>query len=168
MKVHAFLISNTFFSTQPKCCLTFSWIELQMLLKCCLIHVNIVILSHFLLLLCLSPYLELGLFMSNLCNLCGIFIFIFINENVDKNYKSDTLVLLLIFKNISYYSLLIKLMKNANNSQMSKFSLRVLLSICLMFCQFQPGAVYKSIASLKQACNRHSSTTEIHMGLLMF
>ena len=27
-----------------------------------------------------------------------------------------------------------------------KFSLRMLLSICLIFCQFQPGAAYKSVA----------------------
>ena len=27
-----------FFSTQPQCCLTFWWIELQVLLRCCLIH----------------------------------------------------------------------------------------------------------------------------------
>ena len=59
-------------------------------------------------------------------------------------------------------------MKNANNSQISQFSLRVLLSICLMFCQFQPDFVYKSIDFLKQTCNRHSSIAEIHMGLLIF
>ena len=31
-----------------------------------------------------------------------------------------------------------------------KFSLRVLLSLCLIFCQFQPGAAYKSIAYKKK------------------
>ena len=29
-----------FFSTESRCCLTFSWIELQMLLRCCLIHIS--------------------------------------------------------------------------------------------------------------------------------
>ena len=29
------------------------------------------------------------------------------------------------------------------------FSLRVLLSICLIFCQFQPGVAYKSVSSKK-------------------
>ena len=33
-----FFISNTFFSIQSQCCLTFSWTELQMLLSCCLTH----------------------------------------------------------------------------------------------------------------------------------
>ena len=43
-----FFISHArFFSTQPRCCLTFSWIELQMLLRCCLIHISINILRHF-------------------------------------------------------------------------------------------------------------------------
>ena len=32
-----------------------------------------------------------------------------------------------------------------------KFSLGVLLSICLIFCQFQPGVAYKSVA-YKKAC----------------
>ena len=29
-------------TTHPQCCLTFSWIELQMLLSCCLMHVGII------------------------------------------------------------------------------------------------------------------------------
>ena len=57
-----FFIRN-FFSTQPQCCFTFSWIELQMLLKFCLIHIlkvsqydhayiiSMIILRHFLYLL---------------------------------------------------------------------------------------------------------------------
>ena len=43
-KIHAFFNKQHLFSTQPQCCLTFSWIELQMLLKCCLIHKSIIIL----------------------------------------------------------------------------------------------------------------------------
>ena len=33
------------FSTQLQCCSTFSWIELQMLLRCCLIYISIIILT---------------------------------------------------------------------------------------------------------------------------
>ena len=40
-----FFISKAFFPNQPQCCLSFSWIELQMLLRCCLIHVSIIILT---------------------------------------------------------------------------------------------------------------------------
>ena len=34
-----------------------------------------------------------------------------------------------------------------------KFSLKVLLNICLIFCQFQPGVAYKGAAFLKQVCS---------------
>ena len=37
-----------FFSTHLQCCLTFSWIELEMLLRSCLINIGIIILRHFL------------------------------------------------------------------------------------------------------------------------
>ena len=35
-------------------------------------------------------------------------------------------------------------MKNVNNFQIEKFNLRVLLSIWLIFGQFQPGVAYKA------------------------
>ena len=35
-----------------------------------------------------------------------------------------------------------------------KFSLRVLLSICLTFCQFQPGVAHKSVAYKKSMKNK--------------
>ena len=57
-----FFYKQRFFSTQPQCRLTFKWIELQMLLRCWLIHVSIVIMRHFLYLLHLCPCLDLGLF----------------------------------------------------------------------------------------------------------
>ena len=76
-----FYYKQRFFSTQPQCCLIFSWIELQMLLRCCLIHISIIILRHFLYLLYLCPCLDLGLFMSYLLDLFSILIFIFIMFN---------------------------------------------------------------------------------------
>ena len=48
-------LQATLFSTQPQCCLTFSWIELQILLRCCLIHISIIMLIHFLYLIYLCP-----------------------------------------------------------------------------------------------------------------
>ena len=75
------LYKQRFFSPQPQCCLTFSWIELQILLMCCLIHISIIILSHILYLLYLCLCLDLDLFMSCLCDLFFIFIFIFIMIN---------------------------------------------------------------------------------------
>ena len=58
-----------FFSTQPQCCLRFSEIELQMLLRWCLIHIAIITLRQILYIVCLCPCLGLGLVMSYLCDL---------------------------------------------------------------------------------------------------
>ena len=52
-----------------------------MLIRCCLIHIGIIILRHFLYLLHLCPCLDLGLFISYLYALFFIFIFIFITIN---------------------------------------------------------------------------------------
>ena len=61
-----FFHMQRFFSTQPQCCSTFLWIELQMLLRCCLIHISIIILRHFLYLLYLCPWLDIGLFVVSM------------------------------------------------------------------------------------------------------
>ena len=70
-----FFSKQHLFSAQLQCCLNFSWIELQMLLSCCLIHIAIIILSHILYLVYLYPCLDLGLFMSYLCDLFIYFSF---------------------------------------------------------------------------------------------
>ena len=95
-----------FFSTQRQCCLTFSWIELQMLLRSCLIHMSIIILRHVLYWLYLHPW-SISPFMLY-CDLLFFFIFIFIMINL---IVSWILVLLL------YYFWMITWMKNVNNFQ---------------------------------------------------
>ena len=62
-KLYSFCFLSNVFSTQTHCYLTFSWIELQTLLRCCLIHVSIVIPKHFLYLVDLCSCLGLDLFM---------------------------------------------------------------------------------------------------------
>ena len=57
----SYLIPHIFIS-QPQCCWNFSWIELQMLLRCCLIHITIIILRHILYLVFLCLCLGLGPF----------------------------------------------------------------------------------------------------------
>ena len=79
--LHAFFYKQRFFSTQPQCCLTSSWIELQMLLRCCLIHITIIIPRKILYLVSLCLCLGQGLFMSYLCHLFFIFSLIFIVIN---------------------------------------------------------------------------------------
>ena len=75
-EAQAFFYKQHYFSIQPQCCLIFSWIKLQMSLRCCLINVSIFILRHFLYFLYLCPYLDLDLFLSYLCGLFFIFVFI--------------------------------------------------------------------------------------------
>ena len=65
------IISNPFF-----CCLTFEWIEPQMLLTCCLTHISIIMLRLLYYYIC-----NLCLFMSYLRDVFFIFIFIFIMIN---------------------------------------------------------------------------------------
>ena len=45
-----------------------------------------------------------------------------------------------------------------------KLNHRVLLSICLIFCQFQPGVAYKSVA-YKKACTVQGRSTQGVMGV---
>ena len=78
--IHTFSISNTF-----KCfynLLNFSWTELQILLRCCLIHISI---------------LDLGLSMSYLCDMFFIFIFFFIMINRIISWIQRNLFFHLIF-----------------------------------------------------------------------
>ena len=54
-----FSYKQRFFSTQSRCCLTSLWIEFQMLLRCCLIHITIIILRYISYLVYFCPYLGL-------------------------------------------------------------------------------------------------------------
>ena len=63
--------------------------------------------------------------------------------------NTDTLVLLLIFQNMSYHFWMITWMKNVNNFEIAKVESQSLHSICLIFWQFLPGVAYKSVAYKK-------------------
>ena len=43
---HTLFYKQHVFSSQSQRCLTFSWIQLKMLLRCCLIHITIIILRN--------------------------------------------------------------------------------------------------------------------------
>ena len=98
-----------FFSTQPQCLLTFSWNELQILLRCCLIHLSIIMMKHVLYLV----YLGLSLFMSHLCDLFSIFIFIIINHII--SLKRHT-----FFRYILKYALILFNNMNEGSEYFSK------------------------------------------------
>ena len=82
-----FFYMQRFFSIWSQCCLTFSWIELQLLRRCCLIPITIIIMRHILYLVYLCPYLRLGLFILYLCDLSFIFSLIFIVIHYITSFK---------------------------------------------------------------------------------
>ena len=95
---------------------TFSLIELQMLLRCCFIHISIITVRHFLYLLYLCSWLDLGIYIISMWCIFFIFIFIFI----DLLYK-------LVNMNIHTY-------------QSHEYA------FAWFFQQFQPGIAYKRVA----------------------
>ena len=117
-KVHAFFLKERLFSTQPQCCLTFSWIELQMLRRCCLLHVSIIILRQFLYLVYLRPCLGLALSRSYLCNLFFFVCFHFPDSNSYNLIKTDTLFLQIFY--MSYYFWMITWIKKPSNFPIAK------------------------------------------------
>ena len=100
IEAHAFFYKQRLFSTQPQCCLTFSWIEPQMLFRYCLIHVTIKILRHVLHFVYLCPYLALGLLMSYLCDLFFIFSLISIGINYITSLKNTHRAFVQFFKHL--------------------------------------------------------------------
>ena len=85
-----FFISNAFFLFKPQCCLTFSWVELQMLLRCCLIRISIIILKQVLYLQYLCPCLDLGPFMYR--RTCAFayfseYVLLFLDDNLEEECK---------------------------------------------------------------------------------
>ena len=111
-----FFTSNNFFNL-ASVLLKFSWTGLEVLLRCCLIPVTIIIMRHTLYLVYLCPCLGLGLFTSYLCDLCFIFSLIAINHIT--SFK-QTYLLSVHFQNISHYSWMILWLKKVNNFQTAK------------------------------------------------
>ena len=115
-------------------------------------------LRNFLYLLYFCLCLDLGLFMSYLCGPLLIFIFIFIPINC---MDTDTLVL---FFRICPRYLDDNVDKECEKFKQEKFSLRVLLSICLILCHFQPGLAYKSVTYKKKKCISFTMTKQLLSG----
>ena len=94
LKITRFSYKQRFCSTQLQRCLTFSWIELQMLLRCCLIHITIITLRHTLYLV----YLNLGLYMLYPCDLFFHFQSHFHCHYSYNSIKTDTLAFSSFFR----------------------------------------------------------------------
>ena len=120
-----------------------------MLLRCCLIHIAIIIkLRHILHIVYLGPFVGLGLVMSYLCDIFLIFSLIFFVMNHITSFKQVQLFFC-TFLEYSYYFWTITWCGGRIIFKQQKFSFRVLLSFCLIFCQFQPGVAYKNVAYKK-------------------
>ena len=120
-----------------------------MFLRCCLMHITIIITRHILYLVYLCSCLGLGLFMSYLCDLFFIFILILMVINNIISLKRTHLFFAHFFLLFPTTFYMITWMKKVNNFQIAKFSLRVLLNICLIFCKFQPDIAFKIVAYKK-------------------
>ena len=121
-----------------------------MLLRCCLIHITIIILRPILYLVYLCPCLGLCLFISYLCDLFYIFSLIFIFINYITSLKQTYLFLPHFLEYLPFFFLMITWMNKANNFWMQKFSFRVFFSFCLVFRQFQTSVAYKIVAYKKR------------------
>ena len=91
-----FFYKQRFFSTQPRCCLTFSWIELQTLLRCCLIYNHHYTETHF----TISLFESMSKLRSiYVISLWSIFNFqpIFIAINHTDQIKTDVLIFYIFF-----------------------------------------------------------------------
>ena len=75
------LLATLFFNSAPVLLKFFFLIKLQTLLRCCLMHITIMILRDILHLAQLCLYLDLGLFMLYYCDLFVIFSLIFVFTN---------------------------------------------------------------------------------------
>ena len=161
-----------FFSTQPQCCLAFSWIKFQILLRCCLIHITIIILRRILSLVRLSSRLGLGLLESYLCDLFFIFSLIFSVINQITSLKKARLMMLMAIMNCfsgmieqqKVFSLissrdhcqrshqrksLARREQDLNNlsSGFGEWSCAILTKICL--CEWRCVVLYKNMEFLK-------------------
>ena len=85
---------------------------------------------------------------KSVCDLIFIFILIFIMINCVMSWIQTHLFFCLFFLNMSYYFWMKTCMKNVNNFQMA----RVQLSICLIFCQFQPTVTVIKVLLIEKAC----------------
>ena len=116
------------FSTKPQCCLTFLWIEPQMLLKNCLLHINMILPRHYTLSICV--YVYVSVFQLN--NLFFIIIFVFIPINHIISIKQEHLFIWIFF---------------------SKVQPTGVAKILLNVCRFQPGVAYKCCLYKKSCKN---------------
>ena len=124
-----------------------------MLFRCCLVPISIIIMRHFICFLSLCLCLDLGLFMSYLCDLFFFFFSIFIMINRIMSWIQTHLFFCLFFRVIPFIFGCLRGGRMWIIFKKQMFSLRVLLSICLNFANFSQALLVK-VLLIKKACNR--------------
>ena len=126
-----------------------------MLLRCCLIHTTIAILRHVLYLIIFASRSRPKSIYILSFDIFFIFSLIFITINYAKSLKQTRLYFVYFLEHLLFFWMS-TCMKMANNAwrwqiifKQRKLRLRVLLSFWLIFCQFQSGVAYKSVAYKK-------------------
>ena len=156
------------FSTKPQCCWTFSWIELQMLFRCCLIHITIIILRQNLYLIYLCLYLCLGLYMSHVCNLFFIFSLTFIVINHITSLKQTHLFF------IHFVECLLLFLGNNLDKESEQFSnIKSSASGCCLafawfFANLSQSLLIKKTCKLIQLAYQEIELVFIFTGLITF
>ena len=128
-----------------------------MLLRCCLIHISIIILRRFIYLLYLCPCLHLGLFMPYLRESIFIFVFIFIMINCIISWIQTCLFFCLFFR---ICPVIVRWYRGCRMPIVfgcQKFSLRILLSICLIFANFSLALLIKVLLIGKRSVMKRIS-----------
>ena len=100
LKEYTLLLKTILFLSHPQHCLIFPRIQLQMLLRCCLLHITIIILIHILYLVYICTYLRLVLFILYLCDPFLIFSLIFILINHIISLKQTNLFFAYFLENL--------------------------------------------------------------------
>ena len=152
-KLHAFFFWKCFFSTQ--CFLTFQWVGLQMLLRCCLIPISIIALMRFL-------YLDLKLFMLCLCDLLFILIIIFIMIESYNLMNTNTFS---FFQNMSYYFWMIMWMKNVNDRMWRRMWISSTLIFPWFLANFSLVLVIKFLLIKKRVLLKNKNNLRLHFFL---
>ena len=119
-----------------------------MLLKCCLIHISIIILRHFLYIYYICVHVQtfyLGFRSIYLVSVWSVFYF-----PLPMFSWKQTLLFFWLFLECVPFFLDDSLHEEWIIFKQQKFSLRVLLSICLIFCRYQSSVAYKSVAYRKK------------------
>ena len=132
---YMFFIYSTSFNS-VSVLLTFSWIELQMLLRCYLIHLTVIIFVFTLFVYISRPR---SIYVGSMWFFICISIFIMISFIISLEHTN--LFFCLFFGWYRRWIMWVIF-------QWLKFSLKVLLSICFIFCQFQLGVAYEKQSKL--------------------